>query len=34
VKETMDLKRFLKLPFVSQYLYNPGHPLLKLGDIP
>ncbi len=34
VKETMDLKRFLKLPFVSQYLYKPGQPLIKLTDVP
>jgi hypothetical protein len=34
VKETMDLKRFLKLPFVSQYLYKPGERPIKLTDVP
>ena len=34
IKETMDLKRFLKLPFVSQYLYQQGQAPIKLTDVP
>lgn len=39
VKETTDLKRFLKLPFASQYLYQNRHDanggqLIKLSDVP
>ena len=34
-KETMDLKRFLKMPFYSQYIYDiPANNLTKLNDVP
>ena len=38
-KETMDLKRFLRLPFATQYLWSGRHQadggqLLKLSEVP
>ena len=39
VKETMDLKRFLRMPFASQYLWQnrqaaDGGNLIKLMEVP